>query len=850
MNFLQKGLAGLESRLDKVLLDEPGGQTSTTPPPPPTTTTQQTKAEEKAANIKAGRISLQERLAAATARKERGRSRSPGIEDGEPIEVPKDKDKDRDKEGEKEEGNRESDRKDSSDSKPDPPPPTTTTVGESPARPSTDSTASRPLTDPPPPPPEIIISPRASLETNGHTTIEDVSREDLETTITLLRKDLALCESRRQEESDAAAERIDALEDKIRYLARESAEASRQKANGAPSGLEKKLAEAQEKIALLLEEGQKLSKNELKLQTSIKRYRAKTQAEEKATAEAKRRAERAEKEAAEAKEKAKRAVENEKVAAERVKGVAKIESEVEGLRREKESSAKVIAELKGKLVEVTGRAEDAESRVQTEALEKERKITVELKAEVERVQSEAALVEERLQSEVRNLKAKMERDAERARIMEEELKGEQSMMESKMEALRARAEEVSSGASGDAHAKLLRQVETLQTQYAIASENWQGIEGKADVRRKARELSAKSKTLDLDLEISQSKINDLETELTSLKKQLGELKKEHAEEISALSLTFSEERENWQKELQTRLEEERTKWIEASRAFSPPSQASLPPLMSAHSMRKFSGPLSTSESYFLGSNNNTNSFRKNSRSPGPLETPITPEGLGLITSPSSQLPPPSRRGFSTPPLPIRQDSLPIHNTNNSSRTSLQNIITSTTQLTTDPDQQQQQEELDSIPVDFYEPSINPTPTSGPYTYQTPTSPYPQSLARHPDMISVSTVAAGPSVQLVERMSSTIRRLESELTAIREEMETAQVQRDEARREVVDMVREVEVSRAAEKRVVELEGEVEELKRREEYTLEMLGEKSELVDELRQDVLDLKGLYRDLVSTVK
>lgn len=348
----------------------------------------------------------------------------------------------------------------------------------------------------------------------------------------------------------------------------------------------------------------------------------------------------------------------------------------------------------------------------------------------------------------------------------------------------------------------------------------------------------------MDLEISQSKINDLEGELTSSKKQLGKFKKEHAEEISALNLAFSKERESWQKELQTRLEEERTKWIEASRAFSPPPQAPLLPPASAHSIKKFSGSLSTSESYFLGSNNNNH--RKNSRSPGPLETPITPEGLGLTSLPAGQLPPPpSRRGFSTPPLPVRQDSLPIHNS--SPRTSLQNIAT--TQLTTDPEQ----EDLDPVPVDFYETSINPTTTSsftGPYIYQTPTSPYPQSLARHPDMISVSTVAAGPSVQLVERMSSTIRRLESELAAIREEMETAQAQRDDARREVVDMVREVEGSREAEKRVKELESEVEELKRREEYTLEMLGEKSELVDELRQDVLDLKGLYRDLVSTVK
>ncbi len=80
------------------------------------------------------------------------------------------------------------------------------------------------------------------------------------------------------------------------------------------------------------------------------------------------------------------------------------------------------------------------------------------------------------------------------------------MLESRLEAFRARAEEASSGGSGDVQAKLLRQIETLQNQYAIASENWQGIEGsllsrvaalekerddvvkrEADVRRKARE---------------------------------------------------------------------------------------------------------------------------------------------------------------------------------------------------------------------------------------------------------------------------------------------------------------------------------------------------------------------------
>lgn len=81
------------------------------------------------------------------------------------------------------------------------------------------------------------------------------------------------------------------------------------------------------------------------------------------------------------------------------------------------------------------------------------------------------------------------------------------MLESRLEAFRARAEEASTGSSGDVQAKLLRQIETLQNQYAIASENWQGIEGsllsrvtglekerndavkrEAVVKRKAREM--------------------------------------------------------------------------------------------------------------------------------------------------------------------------------------------------------------------------------------------------------------------------------------------------------------------------------------------------------------------------
>jgi hypothetical protein len=120
-----------------------------------------------------------------------------------------------------------------------------------------------------------------------------------------------------------------------------------------------------------------------------------------------------------------------------------------------------------------------------------------------------------------------------------------------------------------------------------------------------------------------------------------------------------------------------------------------------------------------------------------------------------------------------------------------------------------------------------------------------------DLISTSTVGAGPSVQLVERMSATVRRLETEKAASKDELGRLTVQRDEARQEVVRLMREVEEKRAADERVKALEEEQRAINERYQTTLELLGEKSELVEELKADVADVKQMYRDLVeSTMK
>lgn len=56
-----------------------------------------------------------------------------------------------------------------------------------------------------------------------------------------------------------------------------------------------------------------------------------------------------------------------------------------------------------------------------------------------------------------------------------------------MEVLRSREEESSTSATSSAQAKLLRQIEMLQTQHSIASQNWQRIEGSLQHRNESLE---------------------------------------------------------------------------------------------------------------------------------------------------------------------------------------------------------------------------------------------------------------------------------------------------------------------------------------------------------------------------
>ncbi|KAI9827576.1 MAG: hypothetical protein M1832_004926 [Thelocarpon impressellum] len=378
------------------------------------------------------------------------------------------------------------------------------------------------------------------------------------------------------------------------------------------------------------------------------------------------------------------------------------------------------------------------------------------------------------------------------------------MLESKMEALRARAEEVSTGATGDAQAKLLRQIETLQTQYAVASENWQGIETslvtrvtnlerdkeeltrkEGDIRRKAREINLKSKRLEAGLESATGSVQTLEHELAEGREQLEKLRRRLDESEVALreaQAGFARDRAAWDSLTTLRIEQERSRWKE---------EALLSP---------------------------------GAYQPSRTESP---------TAFSRRGPPSDVYGFQS-----RRGDVTLHERPGSRRTSTQPARTPDPDAPTPP----RQDSMAQM-VPFPEtPSIHTM--DGDEAFDAHSSPH-RTVA---DMISGSVGGAGPSVQLVERMSAAVRRLESEKAGHREELARLQTQRDEARTEVVSLMREVEAKRAADERIAALEAEVRAMGARYETTLEMLGEKSELVDELRNDVADVKKIYRELVES--
>ncbi|KAB8068185.1 TATA element modulatory factor 1 TATA binding-domain-containing protein [Aspergillus leporis] len=628
-------------------------------------------------------------------------------------------------------------------------------------------------------------------------------------------------ESRWQEETFGYIERIDALQSKLKYLAKEAAESAKKAAAAAePGSMERQLREKDEKIALLLEEGQKLSKSEMNHRTAIKKLRQQLAESSKIQIENQKKTDKLERDLVSAEVRAKRAEAAEKRTSESLSSQAKTSRDLEAVTAERNALSQTVQEIKSQLARAVARAEVAEAKAQSDALEQEKRRTAKLEEELASTKIERDENEERFKTEISGLKNTIEQEKEKARMLEAELKSEQSVLENKMESLRFKAEEASSGATGDAQAKLLRQIETLQTQYAVASENWQTLEGsllarltnvekerdeaarrEAELRRKVREVNLKAKRAEEDVENAKEVEHDLESKLEERMQELQKLEQKFrkaADDLVSAQKDFAEQKKVCDATWAQKLEEERAKLREQA----------LPPA----------------------------GFLQQQRTESPVAYNRRPSNLDTVGPLSDYRS--SRRSSTLPPAspevgtPTRQNSFP---TSNSGLLSPPAISASFSHFGETPS-------ISFEPEEFSARSGTPSAYGGALT---------QNSRGINDIISESTVGAGPSVQLVERMSATVRRLESERAATKDELARIVSQRDEARQQVVDLMRESEEKKETDARVQDLEKRLAELDERYQTTLEMLGEKSEQVEELQADIADLKKIYRELVdSTMK
>ncbi|KAH8199051.1 hypothetical protein TruAng_006789 [Truncatella angustata] len=668
---------------------------------------------------------------------------------------------------------------------------------------------------------EPTMAPAAkedTIQVSVKTSDKIVSSLDLyEKRVAELEKTLATTESQHQEELHSQVEQVDALQAKLQYLAREAVEAARKDAsNAAPGSLEKKLAEKDQQVAQLMEEGNKLAGNEQKLRAVIKKLRTQITIDEKEINEQKIWRQKAEAELVTLRDAVRSIDEFKKANDEAQKTISQTRKDVERSKTTISSKDAIIFDLKAQLKEESERAKTMAAKVNDQAKEDSQRKVKELEDTIAAMQVEKSLAADKAKLVANELREKAERTAERARAAELELKGEVQILESKLEALRATAEEASSGAVGDAQAKLLRQIETLQTQYSIAGENWQGMEAsllartanlekerdealrrESEMRKKAREAAARVKRQEEELEEAKTRLPGVQQDLSEHQAQLESITKRAEEAEKALAEAKAEVEKQRLAMRQDSLDKaglERRPWLDEVALQNNSRPAS--PLLSA--------PQRAYSSDYLGLQNFPTKLRKSAPSSNGDASPG--ERPWSARRPSQQ---PRPSIFSMP-------SAVSGGTPSSLLGGLEQIASPTHPL-------DKEDIFDGAEI----------PTS------------PQNVLQ--DMVSVSTVAAGPSVQLVERMSAAIRRLESEKVAAKEELTRITNQRDEARGEIVILMKEVATGKSANEKVKALEQEVADLNDRYQTTLEMLGEKSELVEELGADIQDVKAMYRDLVE---
>ena len=348
----------------------------------------------------------------------------------------------------------------------------------------------------------------------------------------------------------------------------------------------------------------------------------------------------------------------------------------------------------------------------------------------------------------------------------------------------------------------------LQTQHTIASQNWQRIEGslqhrndslekeKNDLSRRWEEEKKKLKdsvqsnvlsnfNIQIDSKRArQSQIEDLKRQIKSLESDLLQSQSQAQSlqseiqlletQISDQSTSFAKEKDSllaqFESTLETRLKQEKSKWEEESQ-----SHLTYPPSLSA------SNPFSPSQQ------------------PGPfsahfISTPTTPFSPYFMSSPVTSRPSPrmAQKSVSPQPEPGKpRGGVGSRTTSYGDLRRPSRLFEAGTPANLTINTLEDEEEREFL-----------------RDVESPRNTVVDAVS-----VSASTSTAGPSVNIMERMSAAVRRLESDLVAKKEELSRTLKQRDEAREECVNLMSEVEEKRKFQSQVGDWQRKYEELDNR-------------------------------------
>lgn len=560
--------------------------------------------------------------------------------------------------------------------------------------------------------------------------------------------------SKLQDDNATMAEQLDSLQSKVVLLA--GLEAERTKNSPASA---KKLADKDKQIALLIEEGTNLSKKELTYMNTIKKLRVKVKQGETLQEGF------------------------DKIKARQDKELGSVKEKLNGKDSELMSLKEELKILK-KNVSQSEKSDNPELRVELDDLKKSRddlkKKNAQLSNDLEEaIRSRETLQKSRetlqsshqaLQETHDQLKSTSNASSLSSQALISDLKLEISRLEARVEHYRGLNEEATARNSDENTAKLLNQIENLNSQHSHSQDNWRSVElslqGKiskleeevAECKSREAALVKKNKALQTDLRAEREEIASLQDELGTVNEQVFKSKRQ----VEAL-----------REELKEFLADEK--------------DADEPPAATASSAVPSIAKAQHSEE-----------MEKLARKIAALEEQLEERNMRLAARDEADM-----------------------------------VVTS--------------------PMEGESP-FGGVPTSPSDTYDRSFS-YDRSFGSFERLQDVDQLTeldsrrsgTGPSIQVIGRMSSQVRKLTSEVSNLKEELVRVGGEKDEASREVVRLMTENDDLLESKTKLEAVEERLEAMEKRESQALEMLGEKEEKIGELRADIADMKELYSRQIS---